>query len=247
MNTDTEARQATQPSRTAIDTIHLSDKGIGTQNLIKFISKAGIPGIGIGASTKLVNHFGNDVFSNYNNATELDKAGLTAKQITSVLEILPRRLQYLSRYNDEHPIPIDTLTLLAKAGIRWEFIRPIVDFKQWDTVKTNPFMMWGKVVRLTFPMCDGLAQQLGLPNNSPNRIKTGILTSMCYLSRHHCASISKNELLTSACEWMPTVTRKEIETQLAFLISAGELVDTHLGIVIHDCTHPYGRISTSIC
>jgi exodeoxyribonuclease V alpha subunit len=190
-------------------TIPTDNKG-----LINFLSNAKIPGIGKITATKLVNYFGDTVLNNLTNETELKSVGLSPKQIASL------------KTNSDKLLPqSEKITVLAKAGLGTKTIAKILAFKQWNSVKSNPFIMLGKVDRLSFVDCDKLSRLLGHSDNSAFRINAGIMEAMRRELYKGHTGILKDDLLTVASNLLKNVSNEDINAQLADSLTVGVIIE----------------------
>lgn len=145
--------------------------------IIKFLSSGLIPGCGEKTAVRIVEHFGKST------AEILEKY---PSRLSEVKGISPKKARTIGDAYAELAVQRSTVMFLSGYGITVNLALKLYEIygaSTIDTVKNNPYILVEDVNGVGFITADRIARSLGIAEDSPCRIRAGVLHS-----------------LTSACE-----------------------------------------------
>jgi len=171
------------------------------QGIEKYLGSGLIKGIGPVMAERIVGRFG---------TATLDIIGSTPQRLCEVEGIGPSRIATISQaWREQHGIR-DLMLFLQSHDVGAGHAAKI--YKQYGTaamqvIRDNPYRMAADVAGIGFLTSDAIAQKLGLPHDSPQRIAAGVLYGLqqfsdeghlCYPRRElaaYCAGLLHVELV----------------------------------------------------
>lgn len=189
-----------------------------TTSILRYLSSRTIKGIGPRLARRIVDAFGEDTFEVMENHPEW-----LAAQVKGI------SLKVAMAASEE---------LREKSGMRAAmlFFREwfgaaltVKIYKRWgneavDIARKNPYVLCEEIEGIGFERADRLAQKLGIPHDSPARIKSGlcyILLSNSVQNGHVC--LPENKLIYTAAELL-SCEAGQCRAALEELVRAGRLV-----------------------
>ncbi|NGX42622.1 MAG: ATP-dependent RecD-like DNA helicase [Chlamydiae bacterium] len=183
----------------------------------KYLGSGLIKGIGPVYAGRIVDKFGIDTLDIIDSAPEklLDISGLGKKRLEKIKTC----------WNEQKSIR-EVMIFLQSNGVSPAYAQKI--FKVYGNlstkkVKENPFTLAKDIIGIGFKTADGIARNLGIAKNSPQRIESGIEYVLSELSKegHVCFPIER--FLVAAGEILE-VDRKLIEERLNILKNEGVII-----------------------
>lgn len=139
------------------------------QAMIKYLGSGMIKGVREATAKKLVEAFGKDVF---------DIIGTEPSKLAEVKGISLEKARIISAsYNEQRAVQ-NIIMFLQQYGISPHLavkIHELLGAGAVDRIRKNPYILATAVDGVSFRTADGIASGMGLPKNSPTRIKCGIL------------------------------------------------------------------------
>jgi exodeoxyribonuclease V alpha subunit len=137
--------------------------------LEKFLGSGLIKGIGKTYAKKLVAEFGMDLISIIENEP---------RRLLKIGSIGPKRVEQIQHGWHEHRTVRDILMFLQQYGIPQGFAARI--FKEYgekaiDKIRSNPYQLALDIHGIGFKSADAIAQKLGIPTESLERAKAGVI------------------------------------------------------------------------
>ncbi len=185
--------------------------------ILKYLSSGIISGVREATAKKLVEHFGTDVFSvmltNPEKLAEIkgisdDKAKKIGDSY-SQLQAMRSIVMFLQRYGVNANIAVKVHNILGSGAVK--------------EIEKNPYILADRVDGITFKTSDTIAFNMGLPKNSPMRLRAGIkytLQSAAYSDGH---TYLPRELLTEHAAYELGVDESEVENALSELVFDKEI------------------------
>ena len=173
----------------------------------KYLSSGIIQGIGPVTAKKIVNKFGEDTLNILDNNIERLKEieGIGKKKLETIIESYreQRELKNITIFLQTHGLSVNQcLKIYKKYGA-----------SSVDTVKNNPYILCDEISGIGFKTSDKIARSLGIENDSPFRIQSGIR----YVINEFCANghtfMPKDELIKEASNVL-TVSEDIIEENI---------------------------------
>lgn len=138
------------------------------QGIRRYLGSGLIKGIGPKMAERIVDHFGTDT---------LDVIEQTPERLVEVPGLGPKRTKMIAAAWDEQKIIKEVMIFLQGVGVSTSIAVRI--FKQYgDTsitvVRTTPYKLADDVWGIGFKTADTIAQAVGIPHDSPERVKAGL-------------------------------------------------------------------------
>lgn len=186
--------------------------------IIKYLSSGLIKGVREATAKKLYAEFGNDVFSVI--ASEPEKLskikGISADRAKTISESFNSRramqniIMFLQQYN-----------ITANMAVK---IYRIFGNKAVEKIKENPYSLAESVEGISFRTADAISFSLGLPKNSPRRIRSGILYFLREAAYSDGHTYLPEELLKEHAVYELKVGETEVENAIAQLIADRDII-----------------------
>lgn len=184
----------------------------------KYLESGMIKGIGPAYAERIVKQFGMQTLSIIDQKPDrlYEVRGLGRKRIE----------QIQSCWKDQRAIR-DVMVFLRGHGVSPAYAQKI--FKAYgersvERVKDNPYALAKDIFGIGFKSADLIAKGMGIPQESPLRVKAGIEHVLWELSNDGHVCYPKAELLATASEILEVPTPL-VQSCLALLVQEGEVVD----------------------
>jgi exodeoxyribonuclease V alpha subunit len=156
------------------------------QGIRRYLGSGLIKGIGPKLADKIVEHFGVDA---------LDVIEQTPARLIEVPKLGPKRTKLIAEAWEEQKAIKEVMIFLQGVGVSTSLAVRI--YKQYtdksiDVVRTEPYRLASDVWGIGFRTADTIAKAVGIPHDSPQRIKAGLQFTLsestgaghCYLPEH---------------------------------------------------------------
>ncbi|MGB8021810.1 MAG: helix-hairpin-helix domain-containing protein [Candidatus Nanopelagicales bacterium] len=138
------------------------------QGIRRYLGSGLIKGIGPTMAERMVDHFGDDIL------TVIDEA---PQRLVEVHGLGPKRTARIAAAWEEQKAIKEVMVFLAGVGVSTSLAVRIYK-KYTDTsievVRTSPYRLASEVWGIGFKTADTIAQAVGIPHDSPERIKAGL-------------------------------------------------------------------------
>ena len=183
------------------------------QSILKYLSSGVVPGIRAATAKKLVKAFGADTLNillaepkkiaqikgiSMENANKMSAAYAEMQSMQTIV-------MFLQRYNISPSLAVKVQLALGSSAVA--------------LLQENPYLLADRIEGISFITSDTIANDMGLPKNSPQRICSGIkyiLNEASYTNGHVC--LPKNLLLEETV-YRLCITEEEAENGLKTLVS----------------------------
>ncbi len=188
-----------------------------TASIYKFLSSGFIRGVGNATAKKIVDAFSEDTLI--------------------VIEKYPERLSEISGISFTKAMDIhkDYMKKIEVQNVVSYFIKfgisPSVAVKVYNTLgsgaiqlcNANPYIICEKVEKIGFLTVDKIAEEMGIPKNSSERLKSGIIYTMYQASFNGHTCFPKEELLQESQKILE-IGKTDLENALTMLLMEGKLI-----------------------
>ncbi|MBQ7791887.1 MAG: Flp pilus assembly complex ATPase component TadA, partial [Clostridia bacterium] len=204
-----------------------------TASVYKFLASGFIRGVGNATAKKIV-----DMFSD---------------ETLTVIEKYPERLSEISGISMTKAMDIhkDYMKKIEIQNVVSYFIKfgisPTIAVKVYNTLGSgaiklcndNPYIICERVEKIGFLTVDKIAEEMGIPKNSIERLKSGITYVMYRESYNGHTCFPKEELLNESCDLL-SISQTDAENALTSLLMEGKLVSCKKGeTVFYSIPHFY--------
>lgn len=197
------------------------------RGIADYLASGLIRGIGPKLARKIVEVFGEDTFDILEHTpirlTEI--RGITDKKAREIGRQFCEQseMRLMMEFLGENQLPLSLTPALYK-----EFGSEAV-----DALMENPYLLCREPYQVDFQMADSLAENLGLPRESPERIDAGILFTLSVNLNNGHTFIPMEKLVGAACRLLTDEEEfgfeaARVEEGLVRLESAGALVQEHI-------------------
>ncbi len=174
------------------------------QGIERYLASGLIKGVGAKTAKKIVKHFGMDTL------TIIEQEPLILTQIRGISKEKAQKIS--EAYHSQYDLRT-SIIVLEQFGISTTYAIRIYKFykdKTLRTIKTNPYKLVEDIISIGFSKADEIAKKIGIDNNDPNRIQTGILFMLKKFAANGHTYVPKN-ILTSECQILLNVEEDLIE------------------------------------
>jgi exodeoxyribonuclease V alpha subunit len=185
--------------------------------LLKYLSSGLIPGIGEGYARKLVEHFGESLFS------VLESEPHRLKEVKGLGK--SRREKILDGW-EAHRSQRGLVLFLQRFGLSPSLAPKLITrygVEAEETLRTNPYALVSEVRGIGFQTADKIARSIGIPHESPERIQAGVLCLLQETSGDGHCYYPVEPLLEAATKNL-AVDEELIVAAIAVLTEQGHLV-----------------------
>ncbi len=187
-----------------------------SQGIMKFLSSGFLPGIGEGFAQKIVDLFGKD---------SLRVIADQPARLSEISGLGMKRALKASRALKEQGAHAEVISFLQSNGLGTNKAKKLLELYGLDTIKilkSNPYRLVGEVEGLGFKTVDELALQLGIKENSQERIEAALYYILKQASQEGHLYLPEQELLKN----MEALLSFELEGMPpdALLVREGERV-----------------------
>ena len=188
-----------------------------TTSIYRFLASGFIRGVGNATAKKIVDHF--------------------SEETLSVIEKYPERLSEISGISLSKAMDIhkDYMKKIEIQNVVSYFIKfgisPSVAVRVYNTLGSdairlcneNPYIICERVEKIGFLTVDKIAEEMGIPKNSMERLKSGIIYVMYQQSMNGHTCFPKEELLSESCKLL-SISMTDAENALLLLLTEGKLI-----------------------
>lgn len=151
------------------------------QGLRRYLGSGLIKGIGPTMAERMVDHFGTDILDVIENAPQ---------RLVEVHGLGPKRMERIAEAWEEQKAIKEVMVFLSGVGVSTSLAVRIYK-KYTDTaievVRTQPYRLASDVWGIGFKTADTIAQAVGIPHDSPERIKAGLQHTLSQAADNgHC-------------------------------------------------------------
>lgn len=192
------------------------------EGLRAYLASSFFPGIGPVIANRIIKYFGDDVIKIFNEDIE---------RLTLVPGISPKKLDVIKKSWEENDEINNVMMFLQQFGISTVYAAKIYKSYGKDCVsqiKENPYKMARDIDGIGFKYADKIAIELGLEEDSEERIRacishileSGSLDGHCYLT--------KEQITNQSTELLNVDIRDKVENILKYMISDNEIKTLYL-------------------
>ncbi len=183
----------------------------------RYLGSGMVRGIGKTLARRLVQHFGLDT---------LDVIDQRPERLSEVEGIGPVRMQRIREAWAEQREIKDVMVFLQSHGVSTRHAIKI--FKLYGaeavaTVRRNPYQLARDVFGIGFLTADGIARQLGIPHDSPDRAAAGLLHALAQATDRGHVYRPADDLLEDAAHLLD-LTAEILRPALERLLEGGDLI-----------------------
>lgn len=188
----------------------------------RYLGSGKVPGIGPAMATRLVRHFGIETLH------VIDTTPERLTEVEGIGRVRAERIQ--SAWRTDHAVR-DIMVFLQGHGISAAMavrIHRRYGERSIGVVRENPYRLAQEVSGIGFRRADGIARQLGIPFDAPERLRAGLVFTMQERASEGHTLCPAEELLDLAAEMLAGPAGrpdpKALARELEALLSAGRLV-----------------------
>ncbi|ADG88470.1 SF1B family DNA helicase RecD2 [Thermobispora bispora] len=151
------------------------------QGIQRYLGSGLIKGIGPKMAERIVNHFGTDTLRVIEEEPE---------RLTEVPGLGPKRMKMIADAWEEQKIIKEVMVFLQGVGVSTSIAVRI--FKQYgeasiNVVRNEPYRLADEVWGIGFKTADAIARSIGIPHDSPGRVKAGLRYTLSQAADNgHC-------------------------------------------------------------
>jgi exodeoxyribonuclease V alpha subunit len=162
------------------------------QGLRRYLGSGLIKGIGPTMAERMVDHFGTDI---------LDVIETTPQRLVEVHGLGPKRMKRIAEAWEEQKAIKEVMVFLSGVGVSTSLAVRI--YKKYtdtsiDVVRTQPYLLASEVWGIGFKTADTIAQAVGIPHDSPDRIKAGLQYTLSQAGDNGHCYLPEPNLITDA-------------------------------------------------
>ncbi len=190
-----------------------------TASIYKFLSSGFIRGVGPATAKKIVDQFGEETLEIIEKYPErlseisgisLPKAVLIHKDYMKKIEV-QNVVSYFMKFGLSPAIAVKVYNTLGSSAIK--------------LCNQNPYIICEKVEKIGFLTVDKIAEEMGIPKNSMERLKSGSIYLMYQAAYNGHTCFPKTELISEAGELL-NISQTEVENAISLLLMEGKLIST---------------------
>jgi exodeoxyribonuclease V alpha subunit len=187
------------------------------QGILRYLGSGLIKGIGPKLAKKIVDHFG---------VASLDVIETTPQRLIEVPNLGPKRTRLITDAWQEQKTIKEVMVFLQGVGVSTSLAVRI--YKQYgdgsiDVVRTEPYRLASAVWGIGFKTADTIAQAVGVPHDSPQRVKAGLQFTLSEATSDGHCFLPEQELIREAVKILQVDTGLVIDC-LADLVTTDGVV-----------------------
>ena len=204
-----------------------------TASIYKFLSSGFIRGVGPATAKKIVDAFGEETLTIIEQYPErlseisgisLPKAVLIHKDYMKKIEV-QNVVTYFMKFGLSPTIAVKVYNTLGSGAIK--------------LCNQNPYIICEKVEKIGFLTVDKIAEEMGIPKTSTERLKSGV-TYLLYQAAYNGHTCFPKEELISESKALLGVGETEVENALSLLLMEGRIINVKKdGVVLYSLPHFY--------
>ena len=198
-----------------IDTMQL-ELPTNTEGIIHYLSTV-LKGVGRTYAERIVDRFGEYT---------LEILDSDSSRLSEVKGLGPKRIEAIQEQWAVDLKNRQQLLLCYELGLGTKLAHRVIQHYQDQTVfilKTNPYRLIQDIWGVGFVVADRIARQAGIPEDSPLRIRAGLLDLITIANQSGHVCVNQEGLFESAIQRF-SVSDTLIQTEYAALIESGDLV-----------------------
>jgi exodeoxyribonuclease V alpha subunit len=185
-------------------------------SIYKYLSSGVVKGLGSATAKKIVDLFGDETLS----ILELSPERLTEVQSITMQRAMNIHKEYMKKIEIQNVV-----TYFVKYGVSASIAVRVFNALGGMAIKLcneNPYIICERVDNIGFLTADKVAYEMGVPKNSGNRVRAGILYELSRQAMEGHTCYPKNRLIEEAAKTLD-VQMSEVENQLTALLMDGKL------------------------
>ncbi|MBP2471534.1 exodeoxyribonuclease V alpha subunit [Crossiella equi] len=203
------------------------------QGIRRYLGSGLIKGIGPVLADRIVTHFGVDA---------LDVIEQTPERLIEVPKLGPKRTKLIAAAWEEQKAIKEVMVFLQGVGVSTSLAVRI--YKQYldksiDVVRTEPYRLAGDVWGIGFRTADTIAKAVGIPHDSPQRVKAGLQFTLSEATGNGNCFLPEEELIRDAIKILQVDTGLVIDCLAELVAEEGVVREAVPG---EDGTTPVGAI-----
>ena len=190
--------------------------------ILKYLSSGAIKGIGPSTAKKIVSQYGDETLDVLENHPEwlADISGISPRKAREIGETF--RTQFGMRsvmiFCANYLSPASSMKVFRKWGVGAV-----------DIIKENPYILCGNISGIGFDKADAIARDLGMRENSPERIAAGLSFVLSYNMNQNGHCYLPQEKLIPAAITLLGCKEEEAEDELARQVMLGKFRIVQIG------------------
>ncbi|WP_217382353.1 ATP-dependent RecD-like DNA helicase [Streptomyces sp. NK08203] len=203
------------------------------QGIRRYLGSGLIKGIGPRIADRITEHFGIDT---------LDVIETDAKRLVEVPGLGPKRTKMIAAAWEEQKAIKEVMVFLQGVGVTTSIAVRI--YKKYgdasiSVVRNQPYRLAADVWGIGFLTADRIAQAVGIPHDSPDRVKAGLQYALSQSSDQGHVYLPEDRLITDAVKLL------QVDTGLV-IDCLGELAADEEGVVREKVPGPDGEPVTAV-
>ncbi|RZD63659.1 ATP-dependent RecD-like DNA helicase [Streptomyces albidoflavus] len=203
------------------------------QGIRRYLGSGLIKGIGPRIADRITEHFGVDT---------LDVIGTDAKRLVEVPGLGPKRTRMIAAAWEEQKAIKEVMVFLQGVGVTTSIAVRI--YKKYgdasiSVVRNQPYRLAADVWGIGFLTADRIAQAVGIPHDSPDRVKAGLQYALSQSSDQGHVYLPEDRLIADAVKLL------QVDTGLV-IDCLGELAADEEGVVREKVPGPDGEPVTAV-
>jgi exodeoxyribonuclease V alpha subunit len=187
------------------------------QGILRYLGSGLIKGIGPKLAEKIVDHFG---------VGSLDVIETTPQRLVEVPNLGPKRTRLITQAWEEQKAIKEVMVFLQGVGVSTSLAVRI--YKQYGdgsigVVRTAPYRLASDVWGIGFKIADTIAQAVGIPPDSPQRVKAGLQFTLSEATSDGHCFLPEQQLISAAVKILQVDTGLVIDC-LADLVTTDGVV-----------------------
>ncbi|MCK2238629.1 MULTISPECIES: ATP-dependent RecD-like DNA helicase [unclassified Crossiella] len=203
------------------------------QGIRRYLGSGLIKGIGPVLADRIVTHFGVDA---------LDVIEQTPQRLIEVPKLGPKRTKLIAAAWEEQKAIKEVMIFLQGVGVSTSLAVRI--YKQYaeksiDVVRTEPYRLATDVWGIGFRTADTIAKSVGIPHDSPQRVKAGLQFTLSEATGNGNCFLPEQELISEAIKILQVDTGLVIDCLAELIAEEGVVREQVPG---EDAQTPVGAI-----
>ncbi|MGO1052358.1 SF1B family DNA helicase RecD2 [Crossiella sp. CA198] len=203
------------------------------QGIRRYLGSGLIKGIGPVLADRIVTHFGVDA---------LDVIEQTPQRLIEVPKLGPKRTKLIAAAWEEQKAIKEVMIFLQGVGVSTSLAVRI--YKQYaeksiDVVRTEPYRLATDVWGIGFRTADTIAKSVGIPHDSPQRVKAGLQFTLSEATGNGNCFLPEQELISEAIKILQVDTGLVIDCLAELIAEEGVVREQVPG---EDAETPVGAI-----
>ncbi len=186
--------------------------------LIRYLSGGAIKGIGPKFAKLIVDKFGEKTLETVKHNPEQIATirGISLRKALEIANLLNTNdtKNEIERFFSEYDIPLSTA----------EKVYDVLGEKCIEIITQNPYILAYRIKGIGFLKADEIARKLGIPEDSPERLKAGLIYSLEHNKENGHTYLEESELISQASSLLKLNDTASFSNIISFLASKGALI-----------------------